>query len=256
MEYYEDEFLDFEQYAKQTGLRRFTGENSKESHTDFLLAKFASYEKWMKADRRREWQKYLKQQEKKSKKICQSEQIGKKEIPDESLHDKEMVQVRTFLYDLLQLATCGLKWFVLLCSNKFSAFCTFLQEVQSMLSQEVLSNNNEINAILLCLRKAISSTPYHKGYRSSNVKKINIDLPCTPTVFIQKFVTNVPLIKYSGESNYKCTVTASDLDIVFGTDWSSFRYRESSTRHQIIGLIIIHYRTKQVPTSATCSAFR
>lgn len=160
------------------------------------------------------------------------------------------------VYFLFYFNTSVVNIFVFLITNNSVFLCDFLQEVQCILSEECVSNNNEINAIRLCLIKAISSTPYHKGFRSSNVKKINIDLPCTPNVFIENFVGNVPLIKYCGQNNYKCTVTASDLDKVFGRDWSSFIYKRSSARQRIIGLIIIHYRSKQVAKLTICTTFR
>ena len=67
-------------------------------------------------------------------------------------------------------------------------------------------------------------------------------------MFQDHFVSSVPVMKYSGEDNYKCTVTATDLEHVFGTNWHSFLYRGSSTRRRIIGLIVIQCQKKKFPT--------
>ena len=94
MEYYEDDFIQFEDFAKQTGLRRSTTESTNDSHSDFILAKFATYEKWMKVERRREWKKFVKQQEKKAKKNAAPQSISKNDTGKASVHDKQMIQVR------------------------------------------------------------------------------------------------------------------------------------------------------------------
>ena len=101
-----------------------------------------------------------------------------------------------------------------------------------------------MNAIQLCLSKAISSSPYQKGSRCENIKSLSIDVPCSPSVFKHNFVSNVPLLDYSGQDNYKCTVSPSDLENVLGKDWDTFIYRGSNTMHRILGLIIIHYMKK------------
>ena len=67
MEYYEEEFLEFEEYAKITGLKQMGTCESNENTPDFMLAKIAKYEKWMKAEHRREWKKFLKSKQKGSK---------------------------------------------------------------------------------------------------------------------------------------------------------------------------------------------
>ena len=81
-----------------------------------------------------------------------------------------------------------------------------------------MSQRNEFNAIRLSLMKAISSTPYQKGSRCENVKTISIDVPCAPNVFMENFVSKCALINYDGQDNFKCTVSASDLQNVFGTN--------------------------------------
>ena len=54
MEYYEEEFLEFEEYAEMTGLQKMAKKevNNIASAPDFLLLKFGKYEKWMKAEHR------------------------------------------------------------------------------------------------------------------------------------------------------------------------------------------------------------
>ena len=111
---------------------------------------------------------------------------------------------------------------------------------------------NEFNAVRLCILNAISSVPYSIGGKCSNVKSISIDVPCSQELFIQKFVRAVPLL-YLNQENFKATVSASNLNVVFGENWSSFHYRRSSTRRRIIGLIVIHFRKKVLPVRAVDS---
>ena len=79
--------------------------------------------------------------------------------------------------------------------------------------QSFSDSNNEVNALRHCLLKAVAATSYHRGSKSYNVKKIAIDVPCSPTVFQRNIVSNVPSLNYSGEDNYKCTVSPSDLEM-------------------------------------------
>ena len=198
MEYYEEEFLEFEEYAKITGLKQRGTCESNENTPDFMLAKFAKYEKWMKAEHGREWKKFLKSKQKR-------QQTVKKEEKSASQDD----EAKSF-----QVNVCD------------------------------KDETNNLNAIRLSLMKAISSTPYQKGSRCESIKSVCIDVPCATDVFLDHFVKNCPLIKYHGEDNYKCTVTASDLQTVFSTNWDTCMYRGSNTMRRIIGLILIHYRKK------------
>ena len=109
---------------------------------------------------------------------------------------------------------------------------------------EGLSNKNEFNAIQVCIRKAISSVPYQRAGKCTSLKTISIDVPCSQKVFLEKFANSVTPIHYCLQENYKCTVSPSDLNAVFGEDWHVFNYHKSSTRHRIIGLIVIHFRNK------------
>ena len=69
MQYYEDDFLEFEEFAKFTGLEKTAEKCTTDGKSvpDFILEKFEKYEKWMKADRRRQWKKYVKTEQKKLK---------------------------------------------------------------------------------------------------------------------------------------------------------------------------------------------
>ena len=113
-----------------------------------------------------------------------------------------------------------------------------------------MSENNDINAIRLCLVKATASTGCRKHGTSSSVKTVTIDLPCSRNVFTEHFVSKVELIKYCGEDNYKCTVTASNLNEVFGENWDSFIYSGTGTKRRIIGLIVLHNRLKALANVA------
>ena len=80
MEYYEEEFLEFEQFAESTNLRSLSPKKPEESHSDFLLDKFSKYEKWMKADRRKEWTKYMKSLNKNARKLAKKENKAQKNV--------------------------------------------------------------------------------------------------------------------------------------------------------------------------------
>ena len=119
-----------------------------------------------------------------------------------------------------------------------------------------MSEKNDINAIRLSLVKAISATPYQKGSKCENIKNVAIDVPCAPNIFVQNFVSKGPFFNYAGEENYKCTVSPSDLQKVFGKDWDTFVYQGSNTIGRIIGLIVVHYRRKEIPISFNCNDAR
>ena len=72
MEYYEEEFLDFENFAQLTGLKSRSANTKYESQPEFILHKFEKYEKWMKADSKKEWKKYLIEKQKIENKINQN----------------------------------------------------------------------------------------------------------------------------------------------------------------------------------------
>ena len=65
MEYYEEEFLDFEQYAKMTDLKSRYKTSKFESQPELILDKFKKYEKWVKADSYKEWKKFFLQTQRK-----------------------------------------------------------------------------------------------------------------------------------------------------------------------------------------------
>ena len=67
MEYYEDSFIEFEDYLIQKGHHNISTPDQPHANSDFYLDKFTKYEKWMKAECKREWRKYVKSQENKQK---------------------------------------------------------------------------------------------------------------------------------------------------------------------------------------------
>ena len=83
MEYYEESFIEFENFLIQTGYKnRFRPENP-HANSEFYLQKFANYEKWMKADYKRQWRNYRKgqvKQDKKSKKPPESTELEKHKV--------------------------------------------------------------------------------------------------------------------------------------------------------------------------------
>ena len=63
MHYYEEEFLHFEKFADLTDLKPIPGQ-AIEDPSEFILEKFANYEKWLKKDCLQQWRKYCKRQNK------------------------------------------------------------------------------------------------------------------------------------------------------------------------------------------------
>ena len=94
--------------------------------------------------------------------------------------------------------------------------------------------------------KAISSFSFHSRHNVSHTQTVSVDIPCSQQIFVEKFVNPVESITYSGEDSFKCTVAASDLDVVFGPNWNTYRFRNSKTRKRIFGLLVIHYRKKKL----------
>ena len=60
MQYYDEDFIEFEDMAAMSGMKNFSEGTNNLTHPEFILDKFAKYEKFMKADRRREWRRYMK----------------------------------------------------------------------------------------------------------------------------------------------------------------------------------------------------
>ena len=102
---------------------------------------------------------------------------------------------------------------------------------------------NKINAIGLCVIKAILAVPYSRG-RTSNLKTVSVDLPCSKKVFAERFACSSNAVQYGGEELFKCSVNPSELDNVFGENWHIFMYRNSSTVRRIFGLVFIFFRRK------------
>ena len=228
-EYYKEEYLEFEEFADRTNLRirPYRRQQSVETQPEFLLRKFKKYEEWMKADR---------------KKLSQ-----KKQQKQQGLQDKKFTKST----GKAKKVNRGARVKVHKCFSQYSCFCMcfiLLQEIRSTDECRGFNDANEINAIHLCLIKAISANSYQRGSRSSNVKKLSIDVPCSPKIFLS-IVEHLPAVNYLGQDNFKFAVTATEMEGLFGNNWHTFNYAKSSTRRRIIGLIIIHYRKKSIPQS-------
>ena len=75
MQYYKESFIDFENYLLSTGYHKMSTPENPHANSDVYLEKFANYEKWMKADCKREWKRYIKRKMKesdRSKKVSKS----------------------------------------------------------------------------------------------------------------------------------------------------------------------------------------
>ena len=66
MEYYEDEFLEFEEYLLITDDRVQSTSDNPHAKSDYFLDRFAKYEKWQKSEDRKEKQRLLRAQKKKA----------------------------------------------------------------------------------------------------------------------------------------------------------------------------------------------
>ena len=64
MEYYEQEFLDFEDYAVMVGKTIQSSAQNPSANSDFMLHNSAKYEKFWKKESRKEWKKCVAKQNK------------------------------------------------------------------------------------------------------------------------------------------------------------------------------------------------
>ena len=109
------------------------------------------------------------------------------------------------------------------------------------------SLTNEYNAIKLSILKAIGSNSYQKCGKYSNIKSVSVDMPCSQDLFKKTFLSNISDMNYVDERSIKYSVTPSDLNGIFGHNWQTFQYKNSSTQRRIIGLVHIHFREKSIP---------
>ena len=98
----------------------------------------------------------------------------------------------------------------------------------------------------MAIVRALRSVPYQTRGKHTHLKSVTVDLPCSPQIFIKHFVQKLPDMQYNGQTNFKYTMPPSVLRSVFGENINVFYYKSSLTRRQIIGLIMLHYRTKDV----------
>ena len=80
--------------------------------------------------------------------------------------------------------------------------------------------------------------------KASNIKTISVDVPCSKQVFTERIASYLPVVNYHREDKFKCTVSPSDLDDVFGENWHNFIFRNSSTMKRIIGVVVLLFRKK------------
>ena len=99
--------------------------------------------------------------------------------------------------------------------------------------------DNEVNVLRMAILKRLSALSLGHGGQRVNIKMSSVDLPISPKVF-----QRICPIEYQGQEEFKATVSVSDLDDVFGKDWHIFNFPNSTTRKRIIGVILLHYRTK------------
>ena len=64
MEYYEDEFLEFEDYCQKVGKTVKSSPDKPNANSDYLLKNFAKFEKFWKTESRKEWKKSIKAKQK------------------------------------------------------------------------------------------------------------------------------------------------------------------------------------------------
>ena len=77
--------------------------------------------------------------------------------------------------------------------------------------------------------------------RGWNIKSSAIDLPLSQKVFSDHFP-----VQYQYQDNFKCTVSVSDLNDVFGENWHIYQFPNSITRKRILGMVTLHFRRKGV----------
>ena len=93
--------------------------------------------------------------------------------------------------------------------------------------------------------RSVSSFGYTQWGTVSHVKYICVDIPCSQETFIEHFADNIEGLDYVYETNAKFTVAPSNLNAVFCVDWNSFQYKNTHTRHRVMGMIILHYMCRK-----------
>ena len=93
MEYYEQEFLDFEDYAVMVGKTIQSSAQNPSANSDFMLHNFAKYEKFWKKESRKEWKKCVAKQNKALKKA----QVKKQKSDAHKTHAATTKQVQVVI---------------------------------------------------------------------------------------------------------------------------------------------------------------
>ena len=103
-----------------------------------------------------------------------------------------------------------------------------------------------MSSLRLSVLKIMSKLSFgHKG-NFRHMKTVSLDVPLSPETFQSKICDVVDIIDYSGEENFKIDVAPSQLNLVFGDNWSKFQFSSSSTQKRVLGLVTIHFRLKRV----------
>ena len=93
----------------------------------------------------------------------------------------------------------------------------------------------------MAILKNLSSLCMGNRGKRCNIKVTSIDLPLSQNVFTDTFP-----VDYCGEDNFKCTVSVTALNEVFGEHWYIYHFPNSCTRKIIIGLVSLHFRKKTI----------
>ena len=217
MEYYEQDFLDFEDYSLFTGRTVSSSHEKPYANGDFILENFTKYEKFWKKESRKEYMKYRRQVEQKQTSKSKT-QKGKVQ--------PNGVKVKFVYQFLTEMHRHNCHIFIHTSSRQYS----FFQMSHMDICQEASSVHNELNAIRLSIIKAVGSVSYQKGGKFTHLKNICIDVPCSQQLFRTEFVQKITHMSYCGEKNFKWKLSASDLEVILGKNWHIFKYRHSSTQ--------------------------
>ena len=100
MEYYEESFLDFEDYLNVTGQMKKASADDPHANSKYVLESFRKYEKFQKHEDRKEWRKYqrsLRQQQLKPSKTTTCTQSAANEAESKVQYSENILHMK-FVY--------------------------------------------------------------------------------------------------------------------------------------------------------------
>ena len=106
MEYYEQEFLDFEDYAVMVGKTIQSSAQNPYANSDFMLHNFAKYEKFWKKESRKEWKKCIAKQNQALKKAEIKKKMSDATEPHASTTKSVKVVIKVQISLAIQLIIC------------------------------------------------------------------------------------------------------------------------------------------------------